>query len=80
MSIGTAEFAPEEVGRVAREYAARDMPMRLRTMSEAEEFFKDLDLIEPGIVQVHKWRPDGTGEQGIRDEDIAMYGAVARKP
>jgi len=80
MSIGTAEFAPEEVGRVAREYAARDMPMRLRTMPEAEEFFEGLDLIEPGIVQVHKWHPDGTGEQGIRDEDIAMYGAVARKP
>ncbi len=26
MSIGTAEFAPEEVGRVAREYKARNMP------------------------------------------------------
>ncbi|MEV4047013.1 hypothetical protein RKD32_000309 [Streptomyces sp. SAI-195] len=80
MTIGTAEFAPEEVGRVAREYAARDMPMRLRTIDEAHEFFEGLELTEPGIVQVHKWRPDGTGEQGIRDEDIAMYGAVARKP
>lgn len=79
MSIGTAEFAPAEVGRVAREYAARDMPMRLRTLAEAREFFDGLDLVEPGIVQVHKWHPDG-GTQGIRDEDIAMYGAVARKP
>lgn len=80
MSIGTAEFAPEEVGRVAREYAARDMPMRLRTFAEAEEFFAGLDLVEPGIVQVHKWHPDGTGDGTIRDEDIAMYGALARKP
>ncbi|MEV7320468.1 SAM-dependent methyltransferase [Streptomyces sp. NPDC093970] len=80
MSIGTAEFAPEEVGRVAREYAARDMPMRLRTIDEANAFFEGLELVEPGIVQVHKWHPDGTGEEGIRDEDIAMYGAVARKP
>ncbi|WP_181803254.1 SAM-dependent methyltransferase [Streptomyces shenzhenensis] len=80
MSIGTAEFAPEEVGRVAREYAARNMPMRLRTIDEAHEFFEGLELVEPGIVQVHKWHPDGSGEQGIRDEDIAMYGAVARKP
>ncbi len=79
MSIGTAEFAPAEVGRVAREYAARDMPMRLRTLAEAREFFDGLDLVEPGIVQVHKWHPDG-GTHGIRDEDIAMYGAVARKP
>ncbi|WP_128431114.1 SAM-dependent methyltransferase [Streptomyces cyaneus] len=80
MSIGTAEFAPDEVGRVAREYAARGMPMRLRTLAEAEEFFTGLDLVEPGIVQVHKWRPDRTGTEAVRDEDIAMYGAVARKP
>lgn len=80
MSIGTAEFAPEEVGRVAREYAARDMPMRLRTLAEAGEFFEGLELVEPGIVQVHKWHPDGTDGEVIRDADIAMYGAVARKP
>jgi hypothetical protein len=80
MSIGTAEFAPEEVGRVAREYAARGMPMRLRTRAEAEEFFEGLDLVDPGITQVHKWHPDGTETEQIRDEDIAMYGAVARKP
>lgn len=80
MSIGTAEFAPDEVGRVAREYAKRGMPMRLRTMAEAEEFFQGLDLVEPGIAQVHKWRPDGAVTEEIRDEDIAMYGAVARKP
>ncbi|MFE7447261.1 SAM-dependent methyltransferase [Streptomyces chartreusis] len=80
MSVGTAEFAPDEVGRVAREYAARGMPMRLRTQGEATEFFTGLDLVEPGIVQVHKWRPDGTRTEVIRDEDIAMYGAVARKP
>jgi hypothetical protein len=80
MSIGTADFAPEEVGRVAREYAARGMPMRLRTHAEAAEFFTGLDLVDPGIAQVHRWRPDGTGTKVARDEDIAMYGAVARKP
>ncbi|MEU5342684.1 MULTISPECIES: SAM-dependent methyltransferase [unclassified Streptomyces] len=80
MSIGTAEFAPEDVGRVAREYAARNMPMRLRTIDEADQFFEGLELVEPGIVQVHKWHPDAASGEGIRDEDIAMYGAVARKP
>lgn len=79
MSIGTADFAPDEVGRVALEYAARGMPMRLRTRAEAAEFFTGLDLVDPGIAQVHRWRPDGTGIEVVRDEDIAMYGAVARK-
>ncbi|GGX72950.1 SAM-dependent methyltransferase [Streptomyces minutiscleroticus] len=80
MSIGTADFAPDEVGRVAREYAARGMPMRLRTREEAAEFFTGLDLVDPGIAQVHRWRPDATSTEGVKDEDIAMYGAVARKP
>ncbi|QCX81508.1 S-adenosyl methyltransferase [Streptomyces sp. YIM 121038] len=80
MSVGTADFAPEDVARVAREYAARGLPMRLRTRAEAGRFFEGLDLVEPGIVQVHKWRPDGTEGEMIKDEDIAMYGAVARKP
>ncbi|MEI5101031.1 SAM-dependent methyltransferase [Streptomyces sp. PmtG] len=80
MSVGTADFAPEDVGRVAREYAARGMPMRLRGEREAERFFQGLDLVEPGVTQIHKWRPDGTDGGMIRDEDIAMYGAVARKP
>ncbi|KQX63270.1 SAM-dependent methyltransferase [Streptomyces sp. Root1310] len=79
MSIGTADFAPEEVGRVARAYAARGMPMRLRTRAEAAEFFTGLDLVDPGIVQVHRWRPDGAGTEVVRDADIAMYGAVAHK-
>ncbi|MGR3931881.1 SAM-dependent methyltransferase [Streptomyces sp. BRA346] len=80
MSVGTADFAPEEVGRVAREYAARDMPMRLRTEAEAARFFDGLDLVAPGVAQVHKWHPDARSGEGIKDEDIAMYGAVARKP
>ncbi|WP_406220962.1 SAM-dependent methyltransferase [Streptomyces canus] len=80
MSIGTAEFAPDEVGRVAREYATRGMPMRLRDFAEAAEFFTGLEVVEPGIVQVHKWHPDGSGTEVIRDADIAMYGVVGRKP
>ncbi|KAB1150099.1 hypothetical protein F7R91_04655 [Streptomyces luteolifulvus] len=56
------------------------MPMRLRTLAEAGQFFEGLELVEPGIVQVHRWRPEGTDSTEIRDEDIAMYGAVARTP
>ncbi|MFE0427484.1 SAM-dependent methyltransferase [Streptomyces sp. NPDC058953] len=79
MTIGTADFAPDEVGRVAREYEHRGMPMRLRTRAEAEAFFTGLDLVEPGLRQVHHWRPD-PGAPACDDRDIAMYGAVARKP
>ncbi|ARP68713.1 hypothetical protein LK07_01850 [Streptomyces pluripotens] len=56
------------------------MPMRLRTHDQAQEFFERLEPVEPDIVQVRTRRPDGAGEKNIRDEDTAMYGAVARQP
>lgn len=77
-TIGTADFAPEEVGRVAETYAAEGMPMCLRTRDEAAAFFDGLELEDPGVVQVHHWRPDAT-DPAVEDRDIAMYGAVARK-
>ncbi|GCD48062.1 hypothetical protein GKJPGBOP_07858 [Streptomyces paromomycinus] len=78
MTIGTADFAPREVNRVADEYARRGMPMKLRTKAEAEALFEGLDLVGPGLTQVHHWRPDADQER-VDDRDIAMYGAVARK-
>ena len=42
------------------------------------ELTKDGDATK--VALDHAAYPDGTGEQNIRDEDIAMYGAVARKP
>ncbi|WP_030567527.1 SAM-dependent methyltransferase [Streptomyces aureocirculatus] len=79
MTIGTADFAPEEVGQVAREYARQNMPMALRDLPTTTSFFDGLELVEPGVTQVHKWRP-GAAQRQVTDRDIAMYGAVARKP
>ncbi|MEU7644935.1 SAM-dependent methyltransferase [Streptomyces huasconensis] len=79
LTIGTADFAPEEVGRVAEEYARQGMDMALRDLPTATAFFDGLELLDPGVTQVHKWRP-GPEQNGIDDRAIAMYGAVARKP
>ncbi|MBL3805973.1 MULTISPECIES: SAM-dependent methyltransferase [Streptomyces] len=78
MTIGTADFAPEEVNRVAQEYRQQGMPMELRDLATATSFFDGMDLLEPGVTQVHEWRP-GPEQEGIEGRDIAMYGAVARK-
>jgi hypothetical protein len=37
-----------------------------------------VDLIEPGLVQLHRWRPGPEGP--VPDGDIAGHGAVGRKP
>ena len=53
-------------------------PVAARTHAEACRFFAGLDLIEPGVVQVHRWRA-GAGDLG-KDRDLAIYAGIARKP
>jgi hypothetical protein len=40
-------------------------------------FFDGLDLIEPGVVQAHQWRPDPASSPAGR---ISAWAGVARKP
>jgi hypothetical protein len=50
--------------------------MRRRSRDEVQRFFDGLDLVEPGLVQLHQWRPTG----GEPVAPSSGYGAVARKP
>jgi len=53
-------------------------PVFLRGSDEVARWFTGLELIDPGIVELHRWRP------GPRDPDfpegMPLLGAVARKP
>ena len=49
-----------------------------RSHQEVSRFFDGLEMVEPGLVQLHRWRP-GTGLDDT-GRDLAAYGAVARKP
>ncbi|RSM54875.1 methyltransferase [Actinoplanes sp. ATCC 53533] len=79
MSIATDAFDPVPLAEVQREYNRLGETLNFRDRATALRFFDGLELVEPGLVQVHKWRPDGSEASGIADKDIAMYGAVARK-
>ncbi|MGW6461639.1 SAM-dependent methyltransferase [Streptomyces sp. NPDC055078] len=79
MSMVTGDFAPEEVAKVTAEYNSRGIQVRMRTRDEVEALFDGLDMVEPGLQQVHRWRP-GADDEGIDDRQVGMYGAVARKP
>lgn len=78
LSTATGDFAPEGMRNVQREYRARGEAMNLRTKPRVERFFDGLELVEPGVVQVHKWHPDALREMRVADEDVAMYGGLAR--
>ena len=50
----------------------------LRARAEVYSFFEGLDMVAPGLVQLHRWRI-GTGELVPR-RDLPNYGGVGRKP
>jgi hypothetical protein len=54
------------------------LPVWLRDREEVASWFAGLSLVEPGIVEVHQWRPD-EGDRPYR-HGMPLYGAVGRKP
>jgi hypothetical protein len=50
----------------------------LRTRDQILRFFDGLELLEPGLVQVHQWRP-GLAAPG-HNQEAAGYCGLARKP
>jgi S-adenosyl methyltransferase len=50
----------------------------LRDRAAVTDWFDGLELVEPGLVRVDKWRP-ARGEQGYAGV-LPLYGAVGRKP
>ncbi|MGH3187324.1 MAG: SAM-dependent methyltransferase [Streptosporangiaceae bacterium] len=74
-----SDVAAGEVEEGVQRYNERAaVPVAARTLAEACQFFAGLDLVEPGVVQVHRWQA-GTGDLG-KDRDLAIYAGVARKP
>jgi hypothetical protein len=53
-------------------------PVTMRTHDQVGRFFAGLGLVEPGPVQLHRWRPGPEGP--VPDHDIANYGGIGRKP
>jgi S-adenosyl methyltransferase len=50
--------------------------MTNRTHAEVSRFFDGLEMVEPGLVQLHKWRPI----LGDPATEISGYGGIGRKP
>jgi O-methyltransferase involved in polyketide biosynthesis len=54
------------------------VPYRLRSPQQIAAFFDGMDLLEPGVVPVSKWRPDHSPFGPPRHVDT--FGGMARKP
>jgi S-adenosyl methyltransferase len=53
----------------------------VRSGEQIAQFVAGLDIIDPGLVQIDRWRPAGPGPEADTDHPpTPIYGAVARKP
>ena len=62
--------------KVERLYQLTTASLVTRTRAQVERFFAGFDLLDPGVVEIQLWRPDGEGSK----LPGGFYGGVGRKP
>ena len=73
-----SDIHTEQIGDAATRFnRLMDDGVTLRTHAAVGRFLAGLDPVPPGLVQLHRWRPDAEGPEA--DGELANYGAVARK-
>jgi S-adenosyl methyltransferase len=56
------------------------VPYRLRSPEQLAGFFDGLQLVEPGVVSVPRWRPDPADTRDGQPAEVDAFGGVGRKP
>jgi len=77
VSHGTSDIDPERAAEAVSTYNRGGARIIARTGAQIRRFFEGLELVDPGLVQLPLWRPDGPIEDDI--SGIWWYGGIARK-
>jgi hypothetical protein len=77
ISHGTQDFSQERATAAVQGYNQATAPFVLRSRERFEGFFNGLELVEPGVVQLPFWRPDGDIDPSA--SKIWLYAGVGRK-
>jgi hypothetical protein len=72
----TDEFAPEKVHATTAEARSRGAVFRPRGKDAIRAMFNGRELLEPGLVLVSRWRPEG-GDPGPNADRAWAYAGVA---
>ncbi|MEW9534301.1 SAM-dependent methyltransferase [Microbispora sp. NPDC049125] len=64
---------PEAAPRVERVYQNASAQFVARMTGEIAPFFDGLDLVEPGIVNLHEWRPDHPVVNPLLEKQTKAY-------
>jgi hypothetical protein len=77
LSHGTADFHdPAVAGAVTAVYERATAPFVLRDYDQIMGLFNGWDVVEPGVVPVPLWRPDGKPPRSQDLARIGIYGGV----
>ncbi|GHE10977.1 SAM-dependent methyltransferase [Streptomyces alanosinicus] len=77
----TGDFEPKAWAGVIDAYRQRGTQARVRTRAEVLRFFNGLQLVDPGLVVAHRWRPEpGSDTSTVTDGQVSLYAGVGRKP
>ncbi|MBB5936405.1 SAM-dependent methyltransferase [Streptomyces zagrosensis] len=76
----TGEFAPAAWQAIADIYTNAGTPVQIRSREQIARFFDGLQLVEPGLVVAHRWKPEpASGPSLVTDADVSLYAGIGRK-
>jgi S-adenosyl methyltransferase len=78
LTISTVTAHNPQAVAAAEQYTQRGLPAKARTDDEVTSLFRGLEILEPGVTLVHRWRPDDGADEAT-DADVQMSGGVAVK-
>lgn len=70
LSMVTTDAAPDKAPHGFESLRANVTDAKPRTREEVETFFRGLQLLEPGVIPVHRWHPD-PADSDTADSDTA---------
>jgi SAM-dependent methyltransferase len=73
----TGDFAPEQMAKVTASLAERGSVFVGRTHAQITDMFNGRKLVDPGVVQLSYWRPDG-GTPAPNADRVWGYAGVAQ--
>jgi SAM-dependent methyltransferase len=77
VSHATNDSAPGAAAKVENLYRQATSSVHTRTSAEIRKFFAGFELVEPGLVYLPSWRPDGQPPEN--PERAWFYAGVGRK-
>jgi hypothetical protein len=78
LAISTVTAHNPQAVSGAAAYRARGIPAKARTDAEVAALLRGMELVEPGVTLVNRWRPE-PGAPVVDDIHVQMSGGVAIK-